>query len=206
MSRQKEVIVVGGGYNPPTVAHQAIVGACLEQPGFDEVWVMPSRERWDKSIATTDEDRLAMLEAMKEEVFGGDERLHISDFELSMPAPTETIRTVSALAIAHTDTRFWFAFGADSYATMPLWGGGEELQRTLPMLLVERPGYDLPPESDLIRHLQIGVDEAIRHASSSEVRGRIRQNLPVSALVCESVGHYIGEKSLYLEEQDPLQV
>lgn len=71
----KEIAVFGGTFNPPTLAHQEIIEACLQHPTFDEVWVMPSGERADKDITVEAEDRIAMLEAVKSDVFAGDERL-----------------------------------------------------------------------------------------------------------------------------------
>jgi nicotinate-nucleotide adenylyltransferase len=198
MSEQKEVIILGGTFNPPTVAHQEIARGCLNETGFDEVWMMPTGQRRDKDIDTDHDVRLAMLGHMKQEVFADTDRLVVSDFELNLPIPTETSRTVGALAIAYPNKRFWFVYGADSYHNMPTWKDGEELQRTLPMLLIGRPGYMLPPESDRVKHLALSLDEAIASVSSTEVRNRAHARKPIGTLVCSSVHDYIMTNGLYL--------
>lgn len=193
----REVIVFGGSFNPPTVAHEAIIEACLEKPGFDEVWVLPSGERTDKQITATAEDRLAMLECMRQQRFDDSDRLRISDFELNLPAPTQTVRTVGALACAYPQSKFWFVYGSDSYAAMPSWRGGEVLRDTLPVLVVAREGCPLPPESERVKHLivpEIAIDVPV---SSTEVRNRTRAHLPIAQLVCGAVGRYIESRHLY---------
>ena len=81
MEAKRNVLIFGGGFNPPTPAHEAIIGACLEMPQFDEIWLMPSGDRLDKSIDSEDRDRLQMLEIVKSERFGDNPRLHVSDFD-----------------------------------------------------------------------------------------------------------------------------
>src|SRR6185369_6587064 len=100
----QRIILYGGSFNPPTIAHEAILQACLALPGFDEVWVMPSRTREDKEITVSDANRLQMLSILQQYAFTGESRLKISDFELKLPAPTRTARTLPALAAAYPGT------------------------------------------------------------------------------------------------------
>jgi nicotinate-nucleotide adenylyltransferase len=193
--KSHEIAILGGSFNPPTIAHQAIIAACLKRPEFDEVWVMPSGERYDKDIDASDNDRLAMLQAMKRDVFANDPRLSISDFEMGLPRPSETYRTVGALAAAHADTRFWFVYGADSYQTMPSWRHGDELRAKLSMLVIARPGYAMPESTERIRHLQ--MPEAVTHYSSTIVREAVRAEQRIEDFVCGAVARYIDEFRLY---------
>jgi nicotinic acid mononucleotide adenylyltransferase len=61
MTNKRKILLFGGSFSPPTLAHEAIIAACLDMKDFDEVWVMPSGDRADKVIAIQDEDRLKML-------------------------------------------------------------------------------------------------------------------------------------------------
>lgn len=196
----REIAVFGGTFNPPTLAHQAIIGACLEHPAFDEVWVMPSGDRTDKDITVPATDRIAMLEAVKAEVFENTDRLHITDIELQLPAPTETIKTVNTLRTVYTGIRFWMVYGADSYAAMPTWRGGEELQRTVPMLVLPREGYELPAESARIKHLPL-TDPELLGMSSTRVREAAEQQKPFADLVCNAVKAYIDAFRLYQPQE-----
>lgn len=127
-AHQLTVLVFGGSFNPPTVAHQALIAACLAKQGFDQVWLMPSGERLDKQPEATDAQRLDMLRIIKTSAFDNDHRLVVSDFELRLPRPSQTSKTVSALQRAYPHTDFWFAFGEDAYRDIPNWPGGAELK------------------------------------------------------------------------------
>lgn len=191
-----KIAVFGGAFNPPTVAHQQIIEACLSLDEFSEVWVMPSGDRIDKSMTTDDQERLAMLNLLKETEFSGDKRLVVSDYELTLPRPSETIRTVGALAMDFPDKDFWFVYGADSYRAMPTWPGGASLQSRLSVLLLPRLGITLPPESSRVKCLPaIGVNRDV--ISSTQVRTAIQAEQDIAGMVSESVRQFILARSMY---------
>lgn len=133
---RRHILVFGGAFNPPTLAHEAIIRECLALPQFDEVWLMPSGDRLDKQISGSDHDRLHMLRLVHEHAFRHHPRLRVSDFELRRPRPTQTFETVAALQQRHPEANFSFVFGRDSYLDMPRWPDGQRLQRELPIIMV----------------------------------------------------------------------
>lgn len=190
-----EIAVYGGTFNPPTIAHEAVIEACLARPDIDEVWVMPSGERADKQWQTTDEERLAMLGLLKQARFGNNERLQISTFELDMPDPTMTWFTARELSAQYPRDIFRFVFGADSYLDMPRWQRGHELQRTMNMLLVPRDGYELPPEDDRLVHLAVQVP--CGEVSSTQVRHAMARGEVPQGVINPVVARFITQNSLY---------
>jgi len=196
----KQVIIFGGSFSPPTLAHEAIIEQCLKQPEADEVWVMPSGTRLDKDIQVSDEHRLNMLEAVKRGSFNNNPRLNMSDFELHLPRPSHTARTAGALALAHPDTHFWFVFGADSYATMPSWPDGQAMLRELSMLVVPRAGLAVPAESERLRILN--NDARYQKAiSSTAVRRAVAEEASLAELVSPAVEVYIQTHGLYMTQK-----
>ena len=188
----KEVIIFGGSFNPPTNAHVGVIEHCLAEPEIDEVWVMPSGDRFDKQYSTSDDQRMGMLELVKAVEFPDEDRLHISDFELQLPRPTTTCQTIGALGIAHPDTRFWFAFGADAYHSMPTWEKGLQLQRELPMYILPRDGC-APPQAPNIRLLP-----PVRHETSSTIaREAAAQGQPLEKIVPRAIARHIEAQRLY---------
>lgn len=194
-----EIAVFGGTFDPPTLAHEGIIRACLHRTDIDEVWLMPSGVRDDKPGMQPDETRLAMLSIVRQDVFRAHPKLKISDFELQLPRPTKTYSTVGALEQRYPKEKFWFIFGADSYRDMHSWEQGEELRRRLGMLLVSRQGYELPPESDTIRHL--AVIESGLGISSTKVREAIRSERSVNQFVSKAIGQFIAQHCLYTPVQ-----
>jgi nicotinate-nucleotide adenylyltransferase len=196
-SFSEQTIIFGGSFNPPTLAHEAIIAACLERPQFkdNEIWLMPSGERLDKKIGTSDKERLAMLELIKHERFGDNPRLQVSDLELRLQRPTQAYRTVAALAEEHKNTRFWFVLGADSYSSMPTWAHGKELMKDLSIILFGRGG-ELQIDSKNKRIISLKVP-GCENISSSQARLAIRTGEPTKTLVSEPIRQYIVEHQLY---------
>ena len=190
------IAVYGGTFDPPTLAHEAIISSVLQQNGIDQVWVMPSALRADKPGMTSQSDRLALLTAMRQTTFAAAKKLVVSTFEIDLLPPSETYRTFSALTKTYPQHKFMYVFGADSYADMPNWRGGCELQKSMGVLLVERAGYTLPPEGKNSRNITVPAiaDLAL---SSSGVRAASAQGDSIQDMVSPAVYDYITQHDLY---------
>jgi nicotinate-nucleotide adenylyltransferase len=189
---RERVLIYGGGFNPPTLTHQEVMRQALGLPGFNEVWVMPCGNRLDKKFSVSDETRIEMLELVKQEEFDSDPRLHISDFELNLPRPTQTAITVGALATAYSEIDFSFIFGVDSYNHMPTWKNGKQLQAELDMFIVNRGDEELPARNGIF-HLEV-EDLGI---SSTLVRELVGLELQIEHMVCPAIDKYVKEYGLY---------
>ena len=191
---ENQIIVFGGSFNPPTKAHENIMRACLELPEFDEVWIMPSGDRFDKQMNVTDQDRLNMLNIIKESEFNNDPRLLISNFELNLPKPNQTINTIGALAALHLNNNYWFAYGTDSYWSMPGWSNGKVIQNKQNQIIINRGDQEVPKRKGII-NLYVDQCESI---SSTEVRVAINNRESIKNFVSSAIENYIVQKKLYI--------
>jgi len=183
--RKQETIIYGGAFNPPTLAHKAILEACVEyaQTQSADVWVLPSGDRQDKTIATSRDLRIAYIEAMIESV---DNKVLIPEVvttELDRTVMVETYDTVRELEAEYPDRTFTFVFGADSTETMAIWHGGEYLLENLSMLVVEREGSTVNP---MARHA-VRMQVEAPNVSSTLVRERLAAGVSVADLVAAPV-------------------
>lgn len=182
---QKETVIYGGAFNPPTLAHVAILRACLDyaQSSDADVWVMPSGNRVDKTIAVDRDTRLEYAKAMIHDADGNAETASIQTLELDRPVAVETIDTLRELQATHPDRSFRFVFGADSTETMASWKDGQELLEKLPMLVVEREGSRINPLAKHVTRLTVSTSDV----SSTQVRQRLVNGEPVDDLVSPQV-------------------
>lgn len=181
-----ETIIYGGAFNPPTLAHQAILQACIDyaEPRAADVWLLPSASRKDKVIDVLPERRLELCDALLEDVMSRTVAVTVNTAELDREMPTETYETVRTLSAAYPERSFVWVFGSDSVASMPSWGHGECLKDSLAMLVVDRPGSP---------QIQLGVNAAWLTAntpiiSSTEVRRRMGAGESYRELVGARVG------------------
>lgn len=191
LTQNSETVIFGGSFNPPTMAHIEVINACLDLPSCRDLWVVPSGPRADKDIETSNSDRLAMLELALSRIACPDLAV-INDIELR-DTVTQTWRTIGRLASRYPERKFRFAFGVDSYLSMPLWQGGIDMQRDLPMAIVSRDGTSVPYAANIVP-IYIDVPSGV---SSSEVRRRASLGHDLSGLVCPEIEQYIEQKILY---------
>lgn len=187
-----ETIVFGGSFNPPTLAHRDMTEALLQAYPAADVWLMPSGERHDKAGFLPDEQRLEMLEIVRQ-TLSEPERVAICDVELKATGLTETYRTVGRLAAAEPTRSFRYVFGGDAYLGMPTWHEGDRLQAELSMVVIPRDKAILKagPNCDI---LNLSLDTGI---SSTEVRQRLDRGQAIDRLVCGGIREYIAQHRLY---------
>lgn len=180
----KNIILYGGAFNPPTIAHQAILQACVDHALSinAEVWLMPSGTRTDKAITTDLDMRLQLVNALVDSV-ENNHLISVCDFELRNERLTETFETHDYLTRTYKDRTFIWVFGSDSIATMKEWGEGERLWNELDQLILQRHGYEvdvLPPKAKLLSVTTPKV-------SSTEVRECLSAGKSIVGLVPKEV-------------------
>jgi nicotinate (nicotinamide) nucleotide adenylyltransferase len=188
MKKKRSILIFGGSFSPPTLAHEEILRQCLGLPGFDEIWAMPSGDRLDKTIPAEDKHRLAMLAIVKAERLANDPRLHISSFELEMSQPTSTFGTLHSLRTKFPQYDFWFAFGRDSYFTMPSWPHGAELRRSLSMVLFGDPDGPIPEGSNIV---YVVLPSTFSQMSATQARQALASGENLSSLVSKPIARYL---------------
>lgn len=191
----KQIIVYGGSFNPFHKGHEAIVISCLRLRGYDEIWIMPSARRADKPRLLSDRVRLEMLKLYIEQSDIMKGRIKVSDFEIKLGAPSETIRTYRALGSVYPDYIFTFVFGNDAIIDMPNWRSGYELMRDLRVLIVTRIDcdYSLIPVNSKV----LNVNSDIAYISSTLIRENIKFNREFSDMVPQPIGEYIKLNNVY---------
>ena len=190
----REIVVLGGAFNPPTVGHVAMIEAVSTMYGHLPLYVMPSAERTDKPELTDDAHRMNML-ALAAEERGWAENVVVSDFELMLPRPSQTYATVLALKAAGVE-KVHFVSGVDSINSIHSWDNGSELLQEVDWLIIQREGHHLSVEPSSFEWLNLSVPGSV---SSTAVRERLKEGLPVDDLVVPAVALYIKEHNLYKE-------
>jgi nicotinate-nucleotide adenylyltransferase len=125
-----------------------------------------------------------------------------SRIELDRPGPSYAVNTVSALR-EHlpADTQLFFITGADAILEILTWKEPHRLVDQCELIAVARPGYDLSKlrsslDAALLKHVHTLEVEGV-DVSSTEVRRRIRQGLPIDHLTPPEVADYILRRGLY---------
>jgi nicotinate-nucleotide adenylyltransferase len=181
------VALFGGSFNPPHVAHQLAALYVLETAAVDALWFVPAHEHAFGKPLVAFEDRLAMCE-LAAAALGP--RARVSDVERAIGGRSLTLRTVRRLTELHPEHAFSLVIGSDLLGDVASWYGGDELARTIPFIVVGRPGGHPAGAAPAI---------TMPDVSSTAVRAALAAGQPVEGLVPRGVLDYIYRKGLYKE-------
>jgi len=192
--KKKNTIIYGGAFNPPTIAHEIILQSCVDYAAQQhaDVWVMPSGDRYDKSISVCREQRIEFINLMiRDTKVPEGVAVDVMTLELDRDHIVRTVDTVKELAKLYPDRSFIWVFGSDVTRAMIDWRGGGWLLKNLRMLVVERPGSTTNP---LAKHVA-KLDSPNSTISSSEVRRRLAVGESIDGLVSPAICHVINKNT-----------
>ncbi len=180
------VAIYGGSFNPPHVGHGLVASWVLWTGRADALWLLPSFGHPFAKRSAPFGRRVAMCEAL-----GGllGPRVSVCPIEAELPRPNYTYDVLSVLAARHPALRFRLVVGADVTGDLPRWHRWADIEARFDPLLVGRQGFPTP---------QATID--MPGVSSTEIRDRLAQGLPVDHLVPATVLREIGD----LYGPDPL--
>ncbi|MEM6731637.1 MAG: nicotinate (nicotinamide) nucleotide adenylyltransferase [Myxococcota bacterium] len=180
-------MIYGGSFDPPHVGHQMACLYLLEALGAASVWVVPAFvHAFDKSLSTF-EDRVEMCRRMAAFF---DDRVRVEPIERELDQGGRTLALIRALEARYPDRRFALAVGSDIISERTRWYRWEEIEATVPVVVVGRGGYD---EAG-------GAPIELPEVSSTLVRERAKQGKTLIGLVPLAVAQFIEERGLYRGE------
>ncbi|MBV8533904.1 MAG: nicotinate (nicotinamide) nucleotide adenylyltransferase [Verrucomicrobia bacterium] len=177
----------GGSFDPIHHGHLILARQALEGLSLDRVIFVPAAESPFKPnhSSASAEDRLAMVKLAIE----NEPAFVVDALELNREPPSYTVHTAREYKARHPADTLFFLVGEDHVAALPQWNEFKELDRLVNFVLLSRS--DLP--------LNVGYPVVRRRfdLSSTEIRNRVANNLPISYLVPENVLRYIYDRKLY---------
>jgi nicotinate-nucleotide adenylyltransferase len=133
-----EIALLGGSFNPPHVGHLMAALYVRATLRSDEVWLVPSfNHPFGKPLAPFD-DRVAMCEAMAEDVGPW---LRVSRAEAEVGGEGRTIQLLEWLLPRHPGVRFRWIIGSDILADLPKWKAWDRIEQLVEVTVLHRAGY-----------------------------------------------------------------
>jgi nicotinate-nucleotide adenylyltransferase len=198
LTGSKRLGVFGGAFDPPHVAHSALVKAALKGLKLDELRLVPTGQAWHKarplSLAT---HRLAMCDL----AFGRIPRVTIDPRETRRPGPSYTVDTLRELSCEFGSAKLFLILGGDQARALSSWHDWREVLRLAIICVAERE--DLTGANPPFM-APIGFESRFRQlhlpampVSATDIRSRIAAQHNVATLVFEPVARYIDDHHLY---------
>jgi len=113
----KQIGLFGGSFDPPHLAHVALVQAGLAM-GLDEVWVIPALPVHRVLSGHADgATRLGWLQ----QIFESNAKVKVMGWEVAQLQPTPMVDTLRRFKLEHPDIVPWLMLGADAWQGLPTW-------------------------------------------------------------------------------------
>lgn len=181
-------IVYGGSFNPPTIAHKAIVEELIEKFNPKNLIIVPTGNSYDRKDLLDFKYRFDMLKIAFPNCV-------ISDIEINNQKYRGTLYTLDLLSKDYDD--LYFVMGADNLLQIKTWIRYEELFKKYNFIIMRRNDLDIDSfiSNELLKykdHFQIiDVDYKV---SSTKIRENLEDNKNMLQI---EVYEYIKKNNLY---------
>ncbi len=200
MSAARRIGVFGGAFDPPHLAHVALVRSAIAALGLDEVRVLPTGQAWHRPGPLSDAaHRLAMARLAFAEL----PQVMVDEREIRRAGASYTVDTMREIAAEHAGAQLFLLIGDDQRRSLPGWHRIGEIARLAIICAAARdpqvaswhreasraaeaPGPDIQP-----------LPMPLMPISATEIRQRLSQHRPVTGLVPAAVERYIHDHHLY---------
>lgn len=160
--RGARIGLYGGSFNPPHAGHLHVSRLAARRLGLDRVWwlVSPGNPLKKTAGLAPLAERLAAARSIAR-----DPGILATDIEARL-GTRYTIDTLRALRRLYPGVRFVWIMGADSLVDFHLWRDWQAIARTVPIAVVDRPGFTLAATSSRaarsLSHYRIPESQARR--------------------------------------------
>lgn len=208
-----QIGLFGGTFNPVHFGHLRLALEVRQTLALDQVRLLPCHKPAHRGAPeVSSRARVEMLRLALQSC----PELSLDERELNRDGPSYSLETLQSLrAELGPEVSLIWIMGSDSFAGLDSWHGWHELLDWGHILVVARPGYELPrqgPVAELLDQRRAEADvlgeqpsgaivvQKLRllPISATEIRTQIGQHQSPQFLLPESVWQFIQQQGLYL--------
>jgi len=188
------IVIFGGAFNPPTIAHQKIAKHVLRLPDARELLVVPVGDHYKKAGLIPAFHRVKMLEIMINSL----PNASISKVEVEADRALKTVETLEKLQAEHPNEKLAFVMGADNLSELLKWYDYERLVKKFKMIILNRGEFDvhafIKEKFEFAAANFLVIDDFRKTDISSS---QYRADVTKSELLLSDVEKYIKTHGLY---------
>jgi nicotinate-nucleotide adenylyltransferase len=188
------IIVFGGSFNPPTIAHYEVAKHVLSLPFVKQLLFVPVGDQYKKAGLIPAFHRVAMLEILINNL----PEAAISKIEVEAEHALKSIETLERLQFEYPDSSLAFVMGADNLYDLINWYDYERLIREFKLIILNRGEFDvhafIKENFECVADNFIIVDDFSKIDISSSA---YRADTTRTEILLSEVENYIRENDLY---------
>jgi nicotinate-nucleotide adenylyltransferase len=183
--------IFGGTFDPIHFGHLITAQSVLQQRNLDKIIFMPcyiSPHKTNKS-SSAPIHRLNMVKLAVE----GHDKFNLSDYEIEKKDISYTIETIRHLKKQYVELEL--IIGYDNLLNFESWKEPDEIIKLAKLVVMKRSTHQVSVNRFFAN--AIFVDTPVIDISSTEIRLKRNNNIPIDFLVPDKVLKYIMENDLY---------
>lgn len=190
--------VMGGTFDPIHHGHLVAASEVAAVLDLDEVVFVPTGQPWQKSgkRQVSDPEHRYLMTVI---ATASNPRFTVSRVDIDREGPTYTIDTLHDLQKMRPHSDLFFITGADAMNQLMTWKDAEKLWDLAYFVGVTRPGHELEVPDVGPEHFAL-MEVPAMAISSTDIRKRSANHMPVWYLVPDGVVQYINKYELYMDE------
>jgi len=205
-ARIQRLGVFGGAFDPPHLAHVALVEAATQQLNLQKVHVLPTGEAWHKPRQLSDAvNRVAMTRL----AFANMPTVVVDEREIHRSGPSYTVDTLHEIQAEYPQAQLYLLLGDDQRRSLPAWHQIGEIKR---IAIICAAGRDVavrawkddartlhaPPSlTDTLSARILSLHMPLMPHSATDIRVLAATEQALTGLVQPAVERYIQEHHLY---------
>lgn len=199
--------IMGGTFDPIHNGHLLLAEYAYLEKKLDEVWFLPNGNPPHKLKDNIESDIVHRTEMVKAAITGKC-YFKIELYELNRKTVSYSYQTMEHFKEAYPEHTFYFIVGADSLFSLEQWKHPERLIKVCHLLAAYRGELNTKNEMNKeIEALNAKYHTNIAllkmpafEVSSSEIRKRVKEGVPINGLVPVKVAAYINEHQLFKDD------
>ena len=198
--KRERIAVFGGSFHPIHNGHIALAKHAADRLSLDRVLFVVDRIPPHKTLAegATDNQRVDMMQL----ALSDDPRFSVETLELDREGPSYTVDTLTILHKRFPNARLYFLMGSDMLLSFMTWRQPEKIAKLATLVCTVREGQsggEAQAASNLRKalHAHVILLDQVSPLSSTEIRNRIHDALPITGLVPAKEEHYIYLNGCY---------
>ncbi len=188
----KKVGIYGGTFDPIHLGHLITASSVKEIRNLSEIIFVPTNKsplKLDVESAST-KNRFEMTQLAVEKHDG----FSVSDYEVGKTDISYTIKTIKYFKEKYENIEL--IIGYDNFLIFEKWHKWDEILNLVDIVVLRR-FYEDAIEPKIKSDKFIFVESPTIQISSSMIRKRVSNNLPIDFLVSSEVSKYISDNNLY---------
>lgn len=188
----KKIGLFGGSFDPIHLGHIITAQYVFEKRNLDEIIFMPCfiSPHKTESNYTSPIHRLNMVRL----AIANNQNFSVSDMELKREKVSYTIDTINELRKVYDYIEL--IIGQDNLDVFDKWHKPDEIISKAKLIVLKRKSNSESKKNKYYEFAEF-VETPVIEISSTEIRERVKKNLPIEMLVGKEITNYIYSNKLY---------